>query len=37
MLLKPASTARALELSREHGFGAFEARAAALIEAQSTA
>jgi class 3 adenylate cyclase/tetratricopeptide (TPR) repeat protein len=29
--------ARALELSREHGFGAFEARAAALVEAQSTA
>ena len=28
---------RVLELSREHGFGAFEARAAALVEAQSTA
>jgi class 3 adenylate cyclase/tetratricopeptide (TPR) repeat protein len=29
--------ARALELSREHGYGAFEARSAALVEAQSTA
>ena len=29
--------ARALDLSREQGFGAFEARAAALVEAQSTA
>ena len=29
--------ARALELSREHGYGAFEERAAALVEAQSTA
>jgi class 3 adenylate cyclase len=29
--------ARALELSREHGYGAFEPRAAALVEAQSTA
>jgi len=29
--------ARALELSREHGFGLFEERAAALVEAQSTA
>ena len=29
--------ARALELSREHGFGAFEARAAALVEARSPA
>jgi class 3 adenylate cyclase/tetratricopeptide (TPR) repeat protein len=29
--------ARALELSQEHGYGAFEERAAALVEAQSTA
>jgi class 3 adenylate cyclase len=29
--------ARALELSREHGYGAFEGRSAALVEAQSTA
>ncbi|MEA2315598.1 MAG: hypothetical protein QOI03_2290, partial [Solirubrobacteraceae bacterium] len=29
--------ARALELSREHGYGAFEVRSAALVEAQSTA
>jgi hypothetical protein len=29
--------ARALELSREHGFGPFEEHAAALVEAQSTA
>jgi class 3 adenylate cyclase len=29
--------ARALELSREHGYGLFEERAAALVEAQSTA
>jgi hypothetical protein len=29
--------ARALELSREHGYGAFEARSAALVEAQSPA
>jgi class 3 adenylate cyclase len=29
--------ARALELSREHGYGAFEARAAALLEPQSAA
>jgi len=29
--------ARALELSREHGFGLFEERAAALVDAQSTA
>jgi tetratricopeptide (TPR) repeat protein len=29
--------ARALELSRDHGYGAFEARAAALLGAQSTA
>ncbi len=28
--------ARALELSREHGYGAFEARSAALVEARST-
>ncbi len=28
--------ARALELSREHGYGAFEGRSAALVEAQST-
>jgi hypothetical protein len=29
--------ARALELSREHGYGLFEPRAAALIETQSAA
>ena len=29
--------ARALELSREYGYGAFEPRAAALVEAQSAA
>jgi class 3 adenylate cyclase/tetratricopeptide (TPR) repeat protein len=29
--------ARALELSREHGYGLFQERAAALVEAQSTA
>jgi len=29
--------ARALELSREHGYGAFEGRSASLVEAQSTA
>jgi class 3 adenylate cyclase len=29
--------ARALELSQEHGYGAFEERAAVLVEAQSTA
>jgi class 3 adenylate cyclase len=28
---------RALELSREHGYGAFEGRSASLVEAQSTA
>ena len=30
-------TTRALELSREDGYGAFEGRAAALVEAQSVA
>ena len=29
--------ARALELSREHGYGAFEPRAAALVETESAA
>ena len=29
--------ARALELSREHGYGAFEPRAAALVETESPA
>lgn len=29
--------ARALELSREHGYGLFEPRAAALVEAESAA
>ena len=30
-------SARALELSREHGYGAFEGPAATLVEAQSAA
>jgi hypothetical protein len=32
-----AWSARALELSREHGYGAFASRAAALVETESAA
>ena len=32
-----SEAARALELSREHGYGAFEPRAAALVETESAA